>query len=218
MFRSFAVVLFVAFSTCTAEEFTLEGNVVSIEHGDAITLSCKGTKKLIYLRGTDAPDKDQKYWSDSKKNISDLLKDKSVEVHWTDVDGAGRLMAEVLLNGKSVNRQMINDGWSWHYSQQFESEEYAKDQAEAKAAKRGIWADSRSEAPWVHRQKVHAETKPFSPSMTTTQKTLKPAKEIVPSVESKTTTVKPTGDIWVDGHWRKTKTGRTWVDGHWRKR
>ncbi len=79
---------------------------------------------------------------------------KTVTVNVMDVDRYGRTVGEVLLqDGRSLNREQVKAGFAWWYRR------YAPDdgtlaqlEADAKAAKRGLWADAEPVQPWAWRR------------------------------------------------------------------
>ena len=50
-----------------------------------------------------------------------------------------------------VNAQMIEDGWAWHYKKYNDERRLASLEEEARAEKRGLWADSNPLPPWEFR-------------------------------------------------------------------
>ena len=72
---------------------------------------------------------------------------------WRDVDRYGRPIVAVDHAGADVGAEQVRRGMAWVYRQ------YSKDRSlyaldsEARAARRGLWADSQPAPPWEWRKK-----------------------------------------------------------------
>ncbi|MFN7000548.1 thermonuclease family protein [Elioraea tepidiphila] len=125
----------------------------SIIDGD--TIEVRGRR--IRLHGIDAPEKAQTclrngwLWEcgrDATAALDRLIGGRTVTCTELDVDHYGRSVAQCLLNGQDVNAWMVRNGWAVAY-RRF-SDAYVGAEAEARAARRGIWS-SRFEMPESHR-------------------------------------------------------------------
>lgn len=137
----------------------LEGKVVGVADGDTITvLDSSNTQYKIRLAGIDAPEKKQPFGQVSKRSLSDLVYDKTVQVDWSKTDRYGRLVGKVLVNNLDANLEQVKRGLAWHYSkykkeQPFEDRlTYLHAQQEATAAKLGLWVEPNPLAPWDWRK------------------------------------------------------------------
>jgi micrococcal nuclease len=54
--------------------------------------------------------------------------------------------------GVDINLQTVKKGLAWHYRKYSKSPELSKAEAEAKASKKGLWADPNPTAPWDFRK------------------------------------------------------------------
>jgi endonuclease YncB( thermonuclease family) len=69
------------------------------------------------------------------------------------VDRYGRIIGAIVVDGKSLGRELVRAGYAWHYHQYAENDtELAGLQAEAKKAKRGLWKQANPVAPWDWRK------------------------------------------------------------------
>ena len=82
-----------------------------------------------------------------------MVMGETVTVRVKERDQYGRHVGEVIVNGRSVNRELVREGFAWWY------EQYAKDDLDlkrlhegAKAAKRGLWKQDSPKAPWDWRR------------------------------------------------------------------
>jgi micrococcal nuclease len=150
--RIAAIVLLLVPVTTQAD--TLVGSVVGISDGDTLTLLDESkVQHKIRLAAIDAPEKAQAFGNRSKQALSDLCYDKAASIKVVDTDRYGRTVGEVTCAGTNANEAMVKSGMAWVYRK------YAKGypglyklEDEAKAAKRGLWADSNPVPPWEWRK------------------------------------------------------------------
>lgn len=156
----YAIALLVALQANAA---TIEGRVVAVADGNTVTvMDGTNTQHKIRLAGIDTPEKSQPYGQRSKQSLSDLVFDKAVVVETDKVDKYRRAVGKVLVGGTDANLEQVARGMAWHYKA-YEREQSANDrrlydlaEKEARAAKRGLWADADPMPPWEfrHRGKV----------------------------------------------------------------
>ncbi|MGV3526521.1 MAG: thermonuclease family protein [Candidatus Sericytochromatia bacterium] len=121
--------------------------------GDTITVLASGNVQYkIRLNGVDCPESKQAFGSQAKQFTSNLVFGKTVTVKVTDRDRYGRLVAEVLIGEKSLQQELLRAGMAWHYKQYSKDPLLAKLEQDARAARRGLWADKSPTAPWSWRK------------------------------------------------------------------
>ncbi len=138
-------------SQTLAADFT--GRVVGVSDGDTIMVLHNGKGERIRLHGIDCPEKRQAFGNKAKQFTSELVFSKTVTVTVLDVDRYGRTVGEVILpDGPVLNHELVKAGLAWWYRM------YAPDdgtlaqlEADAKAGKRGLWADAEPVPPWAWR-------------------------------------------------------------------
>jgi endonuclease YncB( thermonuclease family) len=138
----------------TASADTLTGRVIGISDGDTLTvLDSSNHQHKIRLAAIDAPEKSQAFGNKSKQALSDLCFNKQASIKVVDTDRYGRTVGEVTCAGTNANDAMVRSGMAWVYRK------YAKGYAglykledEAKAAKRGLWAEANPVPPWEWRK------------------------------------------------------------------
>lgn len=146
-----ALIVFV----CAVEYVILltSSNVVSISDGDTITVLLKDkTQQKVRLAEIDCPEKKQAFGNKAKEELGKKIWGKQVDVEWTKKDRYGRVIGKVYLNGRYVNKEMIQEGWAWHYTKYSNSPEMADAQEYAKKNKIGLWADKNPIPPWDFRK------------------------------------------------------------------
>ncbi len=141
-----------------ANSATIEGRVVAVADGDTVTvLDASNIQHKIRLSGIDAPEKKQAFGQRSKESLSAMVFDQLVTVKTDKRDKYQREVGKVLVSGKDANLEQVTRGFAWHYKQ-YELEQSANDrrlydlaEKEARAAKRGLWADADPMPPWDFR-------------------------------------------------------------------
>lgn len=131
---------------------TFTGKAVRIADGDTITVLVKTTQQKVRLQGIDAPEKSQAFGTRSRQALGDKLIGKQVTVKWREHDKYGRILGQVYLGDRWINREMVAEGWAWHYRHFSANTELARAEVEARAAKRGLWHDPNPTPPWDFRK------------------------------------------------------------------
>lgn len=133
----------------------LVGRVVGIVDGDTLSVFRCGTVTKVRLWGIDAPEKTQPFGMRARQRAGELAfqRDVTIVVHATD--RYGRLVGEVFLpEGDNLGYMLVTEGLAWWYQQYAPHHaQLASLEAEARATKRGLWADAAPVAPWVWRQR-----------------------------------------------------------------
>ena len=139
-----------------AAEYT--GKVVGISDGDTLTLlvpdgtSFKQVK--VRLGEIDTPESRQPYGERAKQALSDLAYNQQARVVVQDTDRYGRTVGRVYVGSVDVNAEMIRQGAAWAYRQYLKDQSLLTLEAEAKAAKRGLWGlpEAQRCPPWDWRK------------------------------------------------------------------
>jgi micrococcal nuclease len=136
---------------------TLTGKVIGISDGDSIKILVNKKQVTVRLEGIDAPEEKQSFGNKSKQALSDMIFGREVTITDTSSDRYGRTLGTVMLGSTNINAKMIEDGWAWHYKEYNKDKRLAALEKEAKAAKRGLWADTNPLPPWEFRTRQKKE-------------------------------------------------------------
>lgn len=136
----------------------LTGEVVGVADGDTITLLIADqVRHRIRVDGIDAPERTQPYSQVSKRSLSDMVYRQQVTADCTKRDRYGRDVCKVMIDGRDVGLVQIQRGLAWHFKR-YAGEQvpedrraYSEAEAEARAARRGLWRDAEPVAPWEFR-------------------------------------------------------------------
>lgn len=154
--------LVLAHGTGARADTILSGTAAGLDE-DSIALE----GKRVRLWGIDAPAVEQtckragKSWAcgrDAARALANLVAGKTVRCRVIVEDKLRRLIVgDCTLGGESLSRWMVRNGWAVMNPRQ--TDVYAKEEAEAKEARRGIWA-SEFEMPWDWRIHQRMKGKP----------------------------------------------------------
>src|SRR5213594_2988209 len=130
------------------------GKVVGITDGDTISVMHNGRAEKIRLHGIDCPEKAQPFGTKAKQFTSAMVFGKMVRVLTHGRDRYGRTVGDVILpDGANMNQALVKVGLAWWYRQYAPHDgTLERLEAEARAAKRGLWADPDPIPPWSWRK------------------------------------------------------------------
>lgn len=135
---------------------TFQGMVVNVADGDTITVLHHGTEEKIRLYGVDTPEKKQAYGQQAKQFTADMVAGKIVTVEGINTDRYGRTVGLVFINGKILNKELLQYGCAWLY-RKYCTKPFCSDwltmERNAKENKAGIFADPQAVPPWEWRKK-----------------------------------------------------------------
>lgn len=141
---------------CVAQKFKIK--VVAISDGDSFTgINIDNLQIKFRVYGIDAPEKKQAYGKKAQDFLSSLIFGKTIFVDVQSQDTYGRYIAYTYTpEGKDVSLLMLHEGMAWHFKKYDTNEIYSEAERRAKAAKRGLWVDSKAIAPWdLRAQRTH---------------------------------------------------------------
>ena len=132
-------------------------SVIGISDGD--TLSAPGVSLMglpnvaVRLTEIDAPERAQSYGAPSKQNLSALCFRKSAKVRPISLDRYGRTVAHVACDGRDATAEQVREGMAWVFVRYAEKGSTLRGlKRDARASRRGIWADVQPVAPWEWRR------------------------------------------------------------------
>lgn len=147
---------------------TFQAKVTAVKDGDTFKVFANGKETTIRLAHVDCPEKRQPFSNTAKKFASDACFGKTVTVSSDGtIDQYKRLIAEIYVDKKCVNQQLVEKGLAWHYKHYSKSKHYANLETTARKNKIGLWSDPTATAPWEWRkaqrknkQKTHQKAQP----------------------------------------------------------
>jgi endonuclease YncB( thermonuclease family) len=139
---------------CTAwADNPAAGLVVSVHDGDTLTVLVGKQQVKVRLAEIDAPELRQAFGQRSKQSLADLCFQESAKVEQIARDRYGRSVGRVECAGMEASAHQVALGMAWVFDR------YSKPssplyglQDDAKAARRGLWADTEPVPPWEWRK------------------------------------------------------------------
>ena len=131
------------------------GRVLGVSDGDTLTVLRDRTPVRVRLHGIDCPEARQDFGSRAKSVSSELVFGQVVRVQRRDTDRYRRIVADVILpDGRSLNHELVREGMAWHYRKYAPHDQtLARLEAEARAARRGLWSQPKPVPPWEWRNR-----------------------------------------------------------------
>jgi micrococcal nuclease len=132
--------------------FADQYKVTRVTDGDTIRGISHGKKITVRLIGIDAPDVShskntpgQPFSKAATKYLAGIVENKTVEIISYGPDRYGRILAEVIVDGRNVNIEMLKAGYAEVYRgdslvEILDTKAYWQAEEEARSVKRGIWS------------------------------------------------------------------------------
>jgi len=129
------------------------GRVVKVHDGDTVTVFAGGVERRVRLVGIDAPERGQPQGSAARRGLAARVGGRVVQVIERGTDSYGRTLGRVLVAGEDANAAQVRDGFAWVYRRFENDPALIAQEAEARAARRGLWRDPEPLPPWVWRER-----------------------------------------------------------------
>lgn len=140
----------------------LVGQVVGVADGDTLTLLIADRAEVrIRLAEIDAPEighgrnkPGQPYGQRARQSLAELCYRKPATIRGPlTQDRYGRTVARVICDGIDANAEQVRRGFAWFYRAYGRDRTLAAIEADARADRRGLWADPNPVPPWDWRHK-----------------------------------------------------------------
>ena len=138
-----------------AEGLPASGRVSYCFDGDSFRMQTAQGEQGVRLWGVDAPEQGQPFGEEARAFAKRTWAGQEVFVASDHgVDQYGRRILEMkLADGRVIQRLLLEAGLAWHYRQYApDRDDFARAEAEAKAARRGVWSRKQPEPPWEWRK------------------------------------------------------------------
>ncbi len=149
-FRALLAAALLAVNSAAWANFS--GPVVAILDGDTVDVLVDNRPVRIRLAQIDAPEKKQAFGTRSRQALSAMVFRQVVTVSESGPDRYGRTLGTVFIAGVNVNAAMVNEGMAWAYRQYVTDRSLIQLEAQARAARRGLWVDPAPVEPWLFRR------------------------------------------------------------------
>lgn len=132
-----------------ATKTSWQGTVTHVTDGDTLWVRPQrgGEPRQIRLDGMDAPEICQAHGETARSVLAARVLGQRVQVRGRRTDDYGRLLARITLQGQDVGGWMVSQGQAWSYRYRRNAGPYAAQEAQARAHRRGLFANARPEQP-----------------------------------------------------------------------
>jgi endonuclease YncB( thermonuclease family) len=139
---------------CAVPCFALDGVVTHVSDGDTLWLKTAHGRRPIKLRllGIDAPEICQSGGVQSRQALLAIVQGRQVHVETRGRDSNGRRLGLLSRDGDDIGARMVRDGQAWSYRYKGNPGPYVAEEREARAARRGLFADRSPTEPRVFRK------------------------------------------------------------------
>lgn len=127
-----------------------DGDTVWVELGESDQLP--GGRVKVRIHGIDAPESCQAGGPEARTALAQRLQGRSVRIHLHRQDAYARWLGRLRHEGEDVGAWMVTEGWAWSYRFASGRGPYDDEEAQARAARRGLFAHPDPMPPWVFRQ------------------------------------------------------------------
>jgi endonuclease YncB( thermonuclease family) len=126
--------------------------VIGIADGDTLTARCDvpdGKANIVVrVAEIDAPEKGQAWGNRSRQHLAALCHSKPATVIPQTTDRYGRTVARIECAGGNASTEQVRAGLAWVFDRYVRDHSLYVVQEEARAERRGLWADRDPVAPW----------------------------------------------------------------------
>ena len=137
------------------------GRVVKVSDGDTLTVLFERKEIKVRLESIDAPELKQPFGRRAQQSLAELCAARTARVVERGHDRYGRTVGSIACDGMDAGTEQVRRGMAWVF------ERYAPRsspnnaplyglQDEARASRRGLWADPQPVAPWDWRLKTRS--------------------------------------------------------------
>lgn len=143
--------LLVCLSSLTARAEEIDGRVVNVVAGDALTIQfSSGLRVALRLADIAAPKRGQPYGTRSRRSLAELCAGKPVVVEDQAANADGRLAARVMCAGINANGEQVRRGMAWVDRRTANpTSGLFRLEGDAREHRRGLWRHRHPVAPWI---------------------------------------------------------------------
>ena len=155
MLRRFVLPALLLAFTASANARTLQGVVTHVTDGDTVWVRPAGAADTVQVRlqGIDAPEICQAFGAQARDALAARVLHRQVHVSVRATDVYHRAVGRVSLQGEDVGAWLVAGGHAWSAHYQRRAGPYAREEAAARDARRGLWAAGEPLEPYLFRKR-----------------------------------------------------------------
>jgi endonuclease YncB( thermonuclease family) len=124
------------------------GHVVKVTSGDSLQLLLPTGGRAARIASIDAPEGTQPYGAESLQALRAMVEGKDVGVTVVGQDRFKRLLVVMQVGDVDVAEWLLRHGHAWAYREYLRDPAFCRLEAEARTARRGLWAQP--PADWIY--------------------------------------------------------------------
>lgn len=151
-----AAAILAAAAPASAANFS--GEVVRILDGDTVDVLVNRQPVRVRLAQIDAPEirhgtrnPGQPFGERSRQSLASMVFRQNVIIEVEGADQYGRTIGTIMEGNFNVNAEQVRRGMAWVYRHYSHDPALLQVEQEARAQRRGLWADPNSVPPWDYR-------------------------------------------------------------------
>ncbi|TAG27971.1 MAG: thermonuclease family protein [Burkholderiales bacterium] len=147
--------LVVCFIQLQAQAKIFQGIVTHVSDGDTLWIEVDPKTKPIKVRlqGIDAPEICQAWGTQARDALKARLLRQSVSLNTRAKDDYERALGRVAFRGEDVGSWLVKNGYAWSYHYRRDPGPYVSEEAAARKARLGLWAQAGAQEPREFRKK-----------------------------------------------------------------
>ena len=123
--------------------------VVHVVDGDTLDLLIAEKRTRVRLADIDAPESGQPYGHRARQSLIQVCGGELAQIERRGKDRNRQIIARVTCNGTDAGEEQVRRGMAWVVERHAAPDSSLNAlQAEARAARRGLWSEAQSIAPW----------------------------------------------------------------------
>ncbi len=126
--------------------------VTNVIDGDTIKIEYQNKTLKVRLAGIDTPELKQEFGLEAKKALEEKVLNKKVYIDGYKKDRYGRLIADLRIGPRWINKELVDEGYAWHYKQYSKNQELTESESNAKKEAKGLWISHNPIPPWEYRR------------------------------------------------------------------
>ena len=138
----------------TAQAATAYAVVTRVVDGDTVWLRTPERSRIkARLHGLDAPERCQTHGAEATAALLGWLNQRAVKVDFLGLDSYHRDLVRVYVDGQDVGHDLVRQGHAWAYHWRGQASPYDADEAAARRARAGLFADPSALRPSAFRRR-----------------------------------------------------------------
>ena len=94
----------------------------------------------------------QAFGTRAKQALANKIFQKTVVLEIRDTDRYGRSIADIYLGSRWINKELVAEGYAWHYKKYSSDQDLARAEITARGKRVGVWVEANPIPPWEFRR------------------------------------------------------------------